>query len=108
MDALRNDSLHYLLFSILCHGSLIRVLVIDIEPSLKVIKVLRTLNIFRERFEKPPLNICYRNGNQDVVYNGFDETVRVRSPRPSDSWVVSDNCTGLRSIVFSFDFPVLI
>ena len=108
MDALTNDSLLYLLFSILCHGSLIGALIIDIEPSLKVIKVLRTLNIFREKFEKRPLIICYRNGNQDVVYNGFDETVRVRCPRPSDSWVVSDNCTGLRSIVYSFDFPVLI
>ena len=110
MDALSNDSLLCLLNSILRNGSLLGAMVIDIKPSLRAIKVLRILNICRERFEKPPLNICYRNlnENQDVVYNGFDETVRVRCPRPPDSWVISDNCTGLRSFVFSFDFPVLI
>ena len=84
MDALTNDSLIYLLMNILWHGSLLGAMVIDIKPSLKVITVLGILNICRVRSEKLPLNICYRNESHDVVYDGFDETVQSRCPRPRE------------------------
>ena len=96
MDALTNDSLLYLLMNILWHGSLVGAMVIDIKPSLKVITVLRILNICRERSDKPPLNICYRNKSHDVVCDGFDETVQSRCPCPRDeynSYTRGDNDT---------------
>ena len=98
MDALTNDSLLYLLMNILWHGSLVGAMIIDIKPSLKVITVLRILNICRERPDKPPLNICYRNKSHDVVYDGFDEIVQAHtsSPCPRDeynSYTRGDNDT---------------